>query len=43
VTWSALGSALTMRTVLWVALTILGELALFWVLFLLQLIMDKTD
>ncbi len=32
-----------MRNVLWVVLTILGGLTLFWVLFLLQLIVDKTD
>ncbi len=32
-----------MRNALWIVLTILGGLALFWVLFLTQLILDTTD
>ncbi len=32
-----------MRNVLWIVLTILGGLALFWALFLLQLILDTSD
>jgi len=32
-----------MRNALWIVLPILGGLALFWVLFITQLILDTTD